>query len=412
MLAIGSIAGMAVGSPAQAETEYTPSVSLSQRYNSNIWNTAQSRIPRGKQAWDLVTTLRANVIILNKSRLGDTEVRAGVDGNVYAYNTDLAYASGNVHATSDMSDWTHELLPGLKLRISDAFRYTPNQAAFPIGVHPQEGVTPQPGDIFTRGIEPARANTWSNSLSTDGDYSFSRSTGLRANYTFSMLRFGRVYVTQVAPSGALNYFDTTAHNFAIGPTYTFDGGDTLFLKYNYLTSELTSITSSRSPRQFTSQSIQPEYVTKIAQHWTARISGGATMVEQASSRTFFSGSFSLTNEFDRQTQVSIGVSRHTAPAYFIVGGAFISNVAQLYVAHDFSRVTRLTVRGNYAKGESTPVKIVSFATIAGSAVLDYNLTRDTKLSLSQGYTHFNVSGTTHFSFDQFITMLMVTMEWK
>src|SRR4029079_10820012 len=157
------------------------------------------------------------------------EIRAGVDGNVYAFNTDLAYASGNVRATSDMSDWANELLPGLKLRISDAFRYTPNQAAFPIGGNPQQGVTPQPSHIFTEDMEPARANTWSNSLSTDGDYSFSRSTGLRANYTFSMLRFGRVYVTQVAPSGALNYFDTTAHNVAIGPTYTFDGGDTLFL---------------------------------------------------------------------------------------------------------------------------------------------------------------------------------------
>jgi hypothetical protein len=228
-----------------------------------------------------------------------------------------------------------------------------------------------------------------------------------------MLRFGRVYVTQVAPSGALNYFDTTTHNVAIGPTYTFDGGDTLFLKYNYLTSEQTRNMGSSSPIQFTSQSIQPEYVTKIARDWTARISGGGTMVEQAGNRTFFSGSFSLTNQFDRQTQVSVGVSRQTAPAYFgTFGGAFISNVAQLYVGHDFSRVTKLTVQGNYAHGESTPVKVSSFETITGSAMLDYNLTRDTKLSLSQGYTHFNLTGVTPFSFDQYVTMLMVTMEWK
>src|SRR5580765_2576085 len=164
MLAIGSIAGMAVGSRAQAETQYTPGVSLAQQYNSNVWYTAPNRIPPGKQVWDLITTVGANVIILNKSRLGDTEVRAGVDGNVYAYNTDLSYASTAVRATSDMSNWAHELLPGLKLRISDAFRYTPNQAAFPIS-----GVTSQPSDIFTQGIQPARANTWSNNLSTDGD---------------------------------------------------------------------------------------------------------------------------------------------------------------------------------------------------------------------------------------------------
>ncbi len=86
----------------------------------------------------------------------------------------------------------------------------------------------------------------SNNLSTDGDYSFSRSVGLRANYTYSILHVGRVYVTQAAPSSALNYFDTTVHNVAIGPTYTFDGGDTLFLKYNYLTSDQSN-TAGSSP---------------------------------------------------------------------------------------------------------------------------------------------------------------------
>ena len=44
---------------------YTPSVNLAQRYNSNVWNTATSRIPQGKQEWDLVTRLGTDVIILN-----------------------------------------------------------------------------------------------------------------------------------------------------------------------------------------------------------------------------------------------------------------------------------------------------------------------------------------------------------
>jgi hypothetical protein len=410
MLAIGSIAGMAVGSRAQADTQYTPSVSLAQRYNSNVWNTAENRIPQGKQLWDLVTRLEAEVKILNKSRLGDTRVHAGVNGNAYAYNTDLAFVSTNVLASSDVSDWAHELLPGLKLRISDAFRYTPNQPVFPIGQTPQQGVTPQQTDIFTSGIQPARANTWSNSLSTDGDYSFSRSAGLRANYTYSMLRVGRVFVTEVTPSGTLSYFDTTAHNAAIGPTYTFDGGDTLFLKYNYLSVDQTRAGGSSSSIQFTSQSIQPEYVTKIARDWTATIGAGATRVEQVGNRIFFSGGFSLTNEFDRQTQVSIDVSRRTAPSFFGTGGALISNVAQLSVSHGFSRVARLTVRGNYAYNESTAVQNFTSESINGSAVLDYNLTRDTKLSLSQEYSHFTITGITPF--DRLITMLAVSIEWN
>ena len=134
------------------------------------------------------------------------------------------------------------------------------------------------------------------------------------------------------------------------------------------------------------------------------------MVEQAGNRTFASGSFSLTNEFDRQTQVSIAVSRQTAPAYFVVGGAFISNVAQLYVSHGFSRVVQLTVRGNYAYNETAPVKTFTIKTIGSSAVLDYSLTRSTKVSLSQEYSHYNYTGVSPF--DRYATMLTLTTEWK
>jgi hypothetical protein len=404
MLAIGSIAGMAVGSRAQAETEYTPSVSLSQRYNSNVFFSAQSTLPKGTQLWDLISTLGADVKILNKSRMGDSELTAGVNGNAYAYNSNLSYASTNVFAKSDVSNWANELLPGLQLRISDAFRYTPQPPAF------LTGGTPEQTDVFARGLQARQANSLSNSLSTDGDYSFSRSVGLRAIYTYSIRRIGRIYVTESTTPVPVTFFDTTVHNAAIGPTYTFYGGDTLFLKYNYMSSEQTQAGSSRPPIKFTSQSIQPEYVTTIVPGLTATISAGATMVEQAGNRTFVSGRFSLRNEFDRQTRVSIAVSRQTAPLSIGIGGAMISNVAQLGGSYDFSEVVRLTVNGNYAHNESAPVKVITIETVSASALLDYNLTRSTKLSLSQQYAHFNITGAP--SFDQLVTMLELNIEWK
>jgi len=410
MLAIGSIAGMAVGSRAQAETQYTPSVSLAQRYDSNAYITAKEFLPQGTQSWDLVTTLAAKTTILNKSRLGDTMLRAAVDGNAYAYNTNLTFASTNVLASSDLTDWAHELLPGLKLRISDAFWYSSQRPSFSFATVPTVGGPPGQSDVFFRGIQGARANAYANDLSTDGRYSFSRSVGLRANYTYSISHIGRLFVT--GDSTAFNFFDTTVHSGTIGPTYTLDGGDTLFLRFGYL-SAIQSNTAGRSPDiTFTSRSIQPEYETKILRDWTAIISGGASIVEQAGNRAFFSGSFSLTNDFDRQTRVSIQVSRQAAPLYIGIGGAMISNVAQLYVSHSFSRVAELTVRGGYAHNESAKVSSYKFETINGLAVLDYSLTRSTKLSLSQEYGNFTLTGVTPFSYNQFVTMLMVSMEWK
>jgi hypothetical protein len=234
--------------------------------------------------------------------------------------------------------------------------------------------------------------------------------GLRANYTNSILHIGRQYIPPATTSPAFNFFDTMVHSGTIGPTYTLDGGDTLFLKFNYLSSELTNTAGTQPPINFTAQSIQPEYVTKFVRDWTAKISGGATIIEQAGNRTFASGSFSLTNDFDRQTQVAVAVSRQAAPAYVGVGGAFISNVAQLYVRHGFSRVVSLTIGGNYAHNETTPVKSFTIETYNGSADLDYNLTRSTKLSFSQTYSHFNITGIP--SYDRIITMLSVSIEWK
>ena len=88
----------------------------------------------------------------------------------------------------------------------------------------------------------------------------------------------------------------------------------------------------------------------------------------------------------------------------------MSNVAQLYVSHGFSRVINLTVRGGYAHNESTQVKSYKIETINGLAVLDYSLTRSTKLSLSQEYSHFDIPGIP--AYERLVTMLAVSTEWQ
>ena len=88
----------------------------------------------------------------------------------------------------------------------------------------------------------------------------------------------------------------------------------------------------------------------------------------------------------------------------------MSNVAQLCVSHGFSRVINLTVRGGYAHNESTQVKSYKIETINGLAVLDYSLTRSTKLSLSQEYSHFDIPGIP--AYERLVTMLAVSTEWQ
>jgi hypothetical protein len=401
LLAISTTIGF--GSRVHAETHYIPAVNLSQRYDSNVFYSPKEFIPPDKQQWDFVTTLSPGLKLLNKSRVGDSQFEGWVSGNLYAYNTNLSYVSTYLNAKSDVTSWVHELLPGATLRLSEVFQYTPEPPAFLTGGKIAEA------DVFARGIQGYRANTFSNTVSADAGYSISRSVGLKTVYSYSLFRVGSFFVAAGVP---FTFFDTSIHNLGAGPTYTFDNGDTLFVRYSYIASDQvpTEASSGQSSFTFTAHTIQPEYVTVIVRGWTATISGGATLVEEAQNRTFFSGRFALSNDFDRRTRASISVSRQAAPAYFGTGGALISNVAQVYLSHNLSRVFSLAVSGNYAHNETTTAPTFKIETAFGNAVLDYKLTRTTKVSLSQEYGYYNITGSPNF--DRFATMLMLTTEWK
>jgi hypothetical protein len=396
LLAIGSIVETSLGLPVHAETHYIPAVNLSQRYDSNAFYAPKEFLPPGRQAWDLVTTLSGGLKFQNTSRIGNTQVEAWVNGNAYAYNTDLAYWSTYLNGTTDVSSWIQELLPKAQLRLSEQFMYTPEPPAF---------VTAG-SDTFARGIQGFRSKTFSNNVSADAGYSISRSIGLRTTYTYAIRRTGTFFV-EGAP---FQFFDTTLHNVAIGPTYTFDDGDSLFIRYNYQASEQTPTTGVGSSFTFTSHSIEPEYVTTIVRGWKATIAGGGTLVEEQQNKTFFSGRFALSNDFDRRTRVSISVSRQASPSYFGTGGAMISNVAQALISHKLSRVIMLTLSGNYAHNETTTEPTFRIETTFGNAVLDYSLTRSTKLSLSQEYGFYSFTGSPNF--DRYATTLTLTTEWK
>lgn len=403
------VAGNLIGAglqwtPGHAETKFTPSASLSERYDSNVWYGPKDSIPPGRQSWDLVTNLGAQAQVENKSRLGDTVINAGVNAGAFAYNTDLAFVSTNVFASSDLSDWTKELLPGLRFNVNDAFLYTPETPAFLAGSKSADS-----SDIFSRGIQAVRANTFSNVLRAHSDYSLSRSVDLRGDYSYSIFRVGQLLATGPADLSA-SFFDNTVHTAAAGPVYRLEGGDTLFFKYAYMTAESTPISDVGNAIKYSAHSIAPEYMTRAFRGWILTMGAGATMVEQAGNRTFFSGKLALATSLDKALRAQVSITRQVTPAFFGTGGALISNVAQLYVSQRFSKVLQLSVSANYAHNESAPVNSFKFESITGNVALEYKITRTYKVVLSQEYNRFSYTGTA--TFDRHATMFTLAAEWK
>jgi hypothetical protein len=402
-MALGS--GIVFASRVGAQTTVIPSVSLSERYDSNIFRTTRSFVPPGRQPWDYVTTVGAIVDVVDKSRLADSLLRAGVNGNAFAYNTDLAFVSTTVFATSDVTRGVNELVRGLKLKISDSFLYTPEAPAFLTGRHPDDTA-----DIYTRGVQGYRANTYRNVLSAKSDYSLSRSFSLTTNYSFSMFRRG-VRNQSVESGDPVLYFNNTQHSADIGPTYMFEGGDTLFFRYNYTIGE-TKPEGPGVTNNYVFQSIAPEYVTKaLVPGWTLTISGGPTLVEQQSgTHVFMSGKLGLATDYDRRTHVEMGVSRQAIPSFFGTSSSTVSNIARFNVRYDVSRLVRLTAGLNYGYNESIPVKTFAFRTVGGAVALNYNLTQSTTLSLSQEYSYYERTGV--LPYDRYVTMLTLTTHWN
>ena len=400
-LGIGIVFASRVG----ALTTVIPSVYLSERYDSNIFRTTRSNYAPGIQPWDYVTTVSAIVDVANTSRLADSHLGAAVHGNAFVYNTDAAFISTNVFATSDMTRGVSELVGGLRLRMTDSFRYTPEMPAFlEYGGHPDNTA-----DIYSGGIQGARANTYSNILSAYSDYSLSSSFSLTTNYQFSIFRRGRSDPTSESLD-AVAYFNNMQHSVDIGPTYTFDGGDTLFLRYNYSTGESVP-EGSGVITGYTFQTIAPMYVTKAVPGWTLTMSGGATLVEQdAGNHVFMSGKLGLATDYDRRTHVEMGVSREARPSYYQTSSSLVSNLARFNVSYSVTRLVRLTASANYAYNETVPMKTFAYRSAGGAVALDYSLTQSTKLALSQEYTYYEYTGV--LPFDRIVTMLTLKTEWK
>ena len=275
------VSGIVFASRVGAQTTVTPSVSLSERYDSNVYYAPRGDVPQGKKAWDYVTTAAAIVDVVDKSRFADSLLRAGVNGNAFVYNSDLAFYSTAVSASSDMTRGANELVRGLGLRIYDSFRYTPEPPAFLTGGQP-----PGTSDIYSRGIQGYRANTYSNVLQVKSDYSLNRSFSLSTNYSYSIFRRGSIDATSTSVNPVI-YFNNKQHSLDMGPKYMFEGGDTLFFKYNYSAGE-SKPEGPGATRTYVFQTIAPEYVTKaLVPGWTLTISGGATLVEQGGGEPCF-----------------------------------------------------------------------------------------------------------------------------
>lgn len=365
----------------RGDTKFIPSIVLTERYDSNVLF-APSGINLGRQKWDFVTTAAPALQVLNMNRYADTNVLAGVSGNLFVNNTDLNFIATNLTGAVTLDKSVNQFIRGAKLQVSNSFSYSPETPSFVSAGSP--ALTDNP---FARGIIPLRVDMYTNNALVAASYPIMPGLSVNGTYSYSLLRIGKIYIEPSQANQAV-FFDTDTHAWSLGPNWKISRSDNIGVMYKSTLIDLRDTTGQRVNLDFSAQGLEANYSTRGAD-WGATLSGGATLLDQ-DNQVYTTGALTLTAKYGEATHVSVTGSRQIAPGFFGVPGALISTTAGVSVEHRFHKTLSLTGNANYAYNEIVPSKSATFESYTTSAALAYNMSRTMTASLIYSYTYFAV----------------------
>ena len=389
------LSALGLSSGAYGETKWIPSLSLSERYDSNVFFAPGSLVP-GAKLWDFVTAATPSIAVEHKGRPVEGTLTASASGNVYMNNSGLNYVSTNVGLDLNMNELVGRLLPGTTLRVTDSFLYTPQPPAF---LTPQLGPGANP---YVIGIQAFRANSSSNSGSVAGTYRWLPSTDLETSYTNSLIRFGSTFVSGTQ-STLLN---SNLQRVTGGFTFRISARDTTNLLYQYSEARYEVFPS------FTTHGVSVSYTRLLTPSATLMVGGGPTVVNPGNSLNY-TGTASLSWRATQADTLRVLYTRAFAPSFFLTASALVSNTVTGTVTHQLGERLNLTASANYAQSESVPTQVLSFRSFGASASVNYQLTRWISASVAYDYSDFrNQFQGQSFAFDRNVATLSLKGSWR
>jgi opacity protein-like surface antigen len=389
-----------------AETLFIPSLTVSERYDTNIWFAPAELLPPGTRLDDFATTLAGGIQALYKERDIEASLTAGGDFNAYVYNTGLNYFNTRLDGYVKMDGWIQQLVKGSQLLIAESFRYTPESPGFISGV--KGNVVDDP---FLRGIQQFRANTFSNTTSANGAVPIYRNLAFDGGYSFSVYRVGSILA---AGATGASFFDTTLHSFSAGPRYVLTRQDSIGLTYKRTQTTQTQANVAPGVGQdfdFTTQAVSASY-SRTMPDWTAGIAAGMVLIDPAH-KTYPTVAINLSSSLERVTVVRLDISRQAVPSFFFVGGAMISNVGQIAISHKLSRLLTMQGGANYGFNETVPDRSAKFTNFGVNAGLNYKLTKLMSADLYYSYSDFKTEQVgSSFEVLKHVVGFSLTATWK
>ncbi|HKN86194.1 MAG TPA: outer membrane beta-barrel protein [Nitrospiraceae bacterium] len=394
VVAIANMYGASRPAYGQAQTEIIPSVSVSERYDSNVFFTSAKT-----DSSDYVTTISPMVNIRRDTRLIDLSGSLQVSGNFYVKNPSLNYASVLVNMNASLDSLVARFVKRTTLAVNEFLTYTPQPPAF--YAPPISGAGAGGPENFARGIQAVRANSFINVFAMNGAYVVDPNINIVGSIRHQYMRFGSAFATPVGGG----FFNTQYFNASVGPQFVVTTKDRISVNANY-----SAIAYAASGFQLAGATLGWQH--KLSQRFSFNVNGGVTKFLTGGQSLQYVGSGQFTWQ-ERSTATSVSVSRSVFPSFYVTSTALVSNVITLSVTHQFTERLTGSASGNYAKNQSVSGPSLDFTSYSGAANLNYLFTK--RVIGTASYTRFVTNSSFSgqgFSFNRDIFVLTVRYEWR
>jgi hypothetical protein len=304
---IAAIASLSVPTrpaSAQSQNEIIPSISVSERYDSNVYFTTTNVNPA-----DYVTTITPMVNIRRQSRLIDLSGSLLASGNFYARNPSLNYASVTANVNASLDSLMARFAKRTSLSVNDFFTYTPQPPAF--YAPPASGPGAGGPENFARGIQAVRANSLINVFGMNGSYVIDPTIKINGNITHQYMRFGSAFASTVGGG----FFNMQFLNAAVGPQFAVTTKDSVSVNATY-----SAVSYSSTGFQLAGGTVG--WQRKLSQRFSFNVNAGVTKFLTSQQPLQYVGSGQLSWQ-ERSTVTTLTASRSVFPSFYVTSTALV-----------------------------------------------------------------------------------------
>jgi hypothetical protein len=191
-----------------AQTSIIPALSVSERYDSNVFFTPKSNLGPDRKPEDFITTVTPQINIAHTGSL----IRGSLSGaglvTRYLHNPNLDFTGYNATGFLDLKNMANQVSHRImSLNVKGTYQFTPSTSGFgAAGGGLGTGFGATSGGVLDNGLVTNRVSINRYSLGLDGGYQLTRITSLTGSYTYNKISFGE-------QSGGVNnpLFNTTGH---------------------------------------------------------------------------------------------------------------------------------------------------------------------------------------------------------